>query len=417
MEGILSFIGVVVGWFLINLAWRFGIAALRAGGRTVMGKGNFSENLDLTVNGMRALEMRLVEAPFDDKPNSPIVKVVEVKGLFPIQLKTNLQFLISVLDVTDDDDVKPVIALLDNFQETRSFAYQHACHLGDMAAGYGFTSWVRVGVVAPDIIQPPFSGRRKLSAIVRLIDFENQPEIHRGFHSGTPAGQLWIQGQRFEHTFTDKGYEEAIEDQEECNVLAIHLAVAVAMIDKDFDDREGEAINAWIKKLLEGVNENQHSRLKSKYNTALKEAFMKSSMDNANLSSLTSALMKKGDRRIKYEVIELCYDVIAADGKMDSEELKLINSIADALELNMQEIQRIKDLKIVKVQATSGSASIEDLLGILPEWDDAKVNKHLRDEFQKWNNRLNTLPEGNERDNAQRMLDAIAESRRKKRVS
>ena len=38
--------------------------------------------------------------------------------------------------------------------------------------------------------------------------------------------------------------------------------------------------------------------------------------------------------------------------------------------------------------------------------------KHLREQFYKWNNRLSALQEGEERRNAQRMLELIAEARK-----
>ena len=37
----------------------------------------------------------------------------------------------------------------------------------------------------------------------------------------------------------------------------------------------------------------------------------------------------------------------------------------------------------------------------------------IKKEYRKWNGRLNTLNSGNERDNAQRMLDALARLRKK----
>ena len=37
----------------------------------------------------------------------------------------------------------------------------------------------------------------------------------------------------------------------------------------------------------------------------------------------------------------------------------------------------------------------------------------IKKEYRKWNGRLNTLSPGNERDNAQRMLDALARLREK----
>ena len=61
----------------------------------------------------------------------------------------------------------------------------------------------------------------------------------------------------------------------------------------------------------------------------------------------------------------------------------------------------------------SSNIDIESLLGIDPTWSNKKIQAHLGKEFAKWNGRLNTLPEGEERDNAQKMLDRIAETRKK----
>ena len=56
---------------------------------------------------------------------------------------------------------------------------------------------------------------------------------------------------------------------------------------------------------------------------------------------------------------------------------------------------------------------LESLVGIDSSWSDEQKRKHLRGEFQKWSNRLNTLPEGEERESAQSMLDNIAALRQK----
>ena len=63
-------------------------------------------------------------------------------------------------------------------------------------------------------------------------------------------------------------------------------------------------------------------------------------------------------------------------------------------------------------QATQNS-SIEEILGIEKSWDKEKIKKHLTTEFQKWNNRISTLKEGEERNNAQLMLNKIADARKK----
>ena len=74
----------------------------------------------------------------------------------------------------------------------------------------------------------------------------------------------------------------------------------------------------------------------------------------------------------------------------------------------------MKDSVIVDIGSSlNDSSSMEVVLGIDSSWDDDKIKTHLRKEFQKWNNRLNTLPAGKERDNAQAMLDSIAKARKK----
>ena len=105
---------------------------------------------------------------------------------------------------------------------------------------------------------------------------------------------------------------------------------------------------------------------------------------------------------------------MAADGVADAEEMKVIRKVAEALELDFDEIEKIRDQKIIDLDTSvSQQASVEDLLGIEADWETERIKKHLRMEFQKWNNRLNTLSEGRERENAQWMLDSIAAARKK----
>ena len=52
-------------------------------------------------------------------------------------------------------------------------------------------------------------------------------------------------------------------------------------------------------------------------------------------------------------------------------------------------------------------------MGIDKSWNNEKIKKHLLLEFSKWNNRINVLKTESERNNAQKMLDNIAELRKK----
>ena len=76
----------------------------------------------------------------------------------------------------------------------------------------------------------------------------------------------------------------------------------------------------------------------------------------------------------------------------------------------------MKDSVILNLKdAPQKNQSLENILGIDSSWSSDEVRMHLRKEFQKWNNRINTLPEGSERERAQDMLDSIAEARKKYR--
>jgi hypothetical protein len=105
---------------------------------------------------------------------------------------------------------------------------------------------------------------------------------------------------------------------------------------------------------------------------------------------------------------------MAADGVADESELQTIKNIAEALELDYDEMGKMRDQRLIKLDvATEQQASIETIVGIEPDWSNEQTKKHLRNEFAKWNDRLNTLGEGQERENAQRMLDMISEARKK----
>ena len=186
------------------------------------------------------------------------------------------------------------------------------------------------------------------------------------------------------------------------------------MADGSLDDREGELFREWIVKSISPFNDARRAKLKSVYNDAMRESYNMAVQGELSLTPLTERLNEIGERSYKYETVELCFDIMAADGVADVEELKVIRQIAEALELDFDEIERLRDQKIIGLDASiTNRASIEEIIGIKSDWSKEEISKYLRIEFQKWNNRLNTLSEGQERENAQRMLDLISEARAK----
>ena len=413
MEVIIGIVLIWIGIALFNFLLSAGTRTIGAAGKAAMGKGSFKDNMDLAFKGMPDFEVRISDRHLNDDGTGSIVKEIQGKGLFPLNYTKNIGFIISVFDDTDGD-LAPIISAIEIFQEEDSVIYQHSTTIGKIEVGQGFIKWVRLGVVIPDILEPPYSGERDIVVIVRMIDIDKIPDISHGFHQENDPGILWQKSLRFKYTFADKGYKEASEHRNEAVSLSLKIGMAVALSDGTLDQSEGEVLKHWIIKSIAPYGEDKKEELKKTYNDAMKESYVAAKNGELILSELTNRLNEIGEKTSKYETIELCYEVMAADGIADEEEIKIIRKIAESLNLNMDEVNKLRDQKIINLNSNiSNHASIETILGIEDDWSNDRIKKHLRLEFQKWNNRITTLSEGEDRENAQLILNRISEARKK----
>lgn len=389
----------------------FGVGALWLISKLFNASGDFSNN---AIPGQ--LEARIVanDIPAKDGGEPIDVESIEIRGSLPNRAATELMFSLSIVDRTTPGRHEAVCSFWPELSEGITNAFLLEKQIGYVQPGSGFRDWTRIGGFPKLVLHPPRGGERILTVVVRLFDARRVPQIIlsepilEDRKRGSLAPPLWSAHLDFELTFEGKGYVEAVEHGDESRKLAIGLAVAVAMADGVLDDREGETIQAWMRRYLAGIRGPDHDRLKGEFNAALESFFSEAEVGQLSLSAIAEKIKALDDRASQYEAIELCYNVMAADGHIDPEELSTIKSIADALGLDPAEVQRIHDSKITLSAATlSVGATDESFLGIDPDWDLAKKRRHLTQEFQKWNNRLNTLPAGPERDKAQSMLDRI----------
>jgi hypothetical protein len=153
--------------------------------------------------------------------------------------------------------------------------------------------------------------------------------------------------------------------------------------------------------------------IKKTYNDAMREAYDLAKSGNLILSDVCSELNTYADNTLKYEALELAHKVMAADGVVDEREMKIIHKVADSLGIDSKELEKIRDKQIVKLQTKAVDVDIDSLLGIDSSSGKTEKCKKLKNEFIKWNSRLNSLPEGEEKDNAQQMLDLIGKARKK----
>ena len=402
MGELISLILIIVGFSIaINIVqWALG-AVGRGVKKVVTGKETY----------YGSPQIKLVDETMED--TDLLVKRIMYRGKIPADRSMNVGISISAFDATEGDEKLALIfALMEQQQEEDNICFSVLRELGAVNVGDTFTDWVELGVVAPSFIQPPKSGQRKIKLVVRLFNSDDPPTVRYGYADG--GEKIFAKPLEFDHVFTEKGYEEAAKDREEAQTLSLKIGVAVAMADGNLDDSEGQILKDWIVKEISVFSDKKSDKLKKLFNETLKDAFAEAKSGDLALSPLVERLSEIGEKKTKYDAISLAFDVMAADGVADPEEMSVIRNVAKSLDLDMEEIEKMREDFTLNLSSNLSSGDdLEAFVGIEEGWSDEQKKKHLRSEFQKWSNRLNSLPEGEERESAQTMLDNIASLRKK----
>jgi tellurite resistance protein len=402
MEFIVVIIIFVVGSWVIG--------ALIAGAKSAVTGNSFQES----YSGMADWTMKIENETIEGENNVSFdLMLIKAKGLIPISYATNLSVIVNVLDITDENNKLPLISSIGDLKEPRSTVFMLKNDLGRFEHNTGFTKWVEMGRVIPMFLQPPYSGERKLGVNFFLYNTNNPIEIRHGFLT-EKLGLIAFKQFELYHDFDIKGYMEKSDDVDRARALSVQIAMAVAMSDGSLADEEGDTIKNWIKATISSFSKDRKNELKNIYNTALKDSYKLAQNNKLILSNLTSSLKDFNEVQINYDTIDLCYKVMAADGVADPDELRIIRKIGESLDIDVSELDKMKDKSLMSLsnEATKNT-SIEEILGIEKSWDKLKIKQHLTTEFQKWNNRMNALKEGDDRNNAQLMLNKIADARKK----
>lgn len=355
-----------------------------------------------------SLQVRLRSELADDDDSGSRIYSVEGRGQLPIRRHCTLGAVTQVIDTASG---KPLLSPLPMLQEPTTLVFMHQVEFGEVSPGAGFADWSGLGLVCPQFLLSPHSGKRHLTVVVRLVDLRQDPQFLMSAAT-RPSAVLWEHSLQFNWTFAGKGYLEEIADEEAACAVAVKIAVCVAMSDGRLDEAEGRVIKEWMTKSVATASPTRASDFKAKLNGALRDAFAAAKSHGLDLGGLLDELADLNEPGVNHQTLQLAYDVLAADGIADPAELAVTTRIADRLGIDQSDVAEMKDRAIVGVAVEStGDESADRLLGIQAGWSSEQIRKHLRAEFQKWNSRITTLAPGKERDNAQRMLDLIAAAR------
>ena len=405
MEAILVILFIFLGPYLLGLILGGGQKAAGAAYDTVTKGGTFADNFS------QKIQFKIEKLPPNEDFKSDIYGIYirgnpNINQYGPVSLVFNL---VDINQSENDSNGGLILSTLEDFSPPNSRIFEHRAELENMQGLY-WPDWARISVLIPDTLIGPFKGRRSLELECRVWKTEYIEHLWKGEN----LGGLNIFRHEFELNLPNSGYLEIDEDRLKTQISTVKLAVSIAFADGSLDDAEGNTIKDWIIGIVDSTPDARKEKVKGSLNSALEEGFFAAKSNEVNLKDICKEINQFGSKVDKFDLLELCLDVMAADGQADQEELRQISEISNMIGIDYEEVNKLKDQRIIKLDPSSSSSlGIEEKLGIDPSWEKEKIKKHIVAEYAKWNGRLNSLQAGTERDNAQAMLDLLAEAREK----
>lgn len=340
---------------------------------------------------------------------------IEARGRMPVD-GVKIRWECRLVDL---DTGNPISTLVPNFQEENSMAYFFQSPEMDVPMGGFINEWGTVAIVPGEsVLIAPYSGRRNVQVVLDLG--RKILPIFEDF-----SGSGWRTIKQFTHSlsmdFELPGYVEEEEKKQSARVLTVKLAVGMALVDGHLDRAEGRVIQQWIlRHACEFADDEEFRAFSRKCNEAMRETDALVRARIFSLGEVAREFVEIGNPRWKYEAIELLHKIAAADGVAQEKETEMLRRLSDLLGLDPKEVERIRDKEFMKRRKPTNDdpggdpdpLSILDELGIPRDAPPDEIKKRLRAEFRKWSGRLNALPEGKDREYAQRMIDRIAAARK-----
>ena len=412
MDTLLGIFFVAIWIFGFGAFWRAISSGTKATVKTFTKGGNLVDNLKEEYREMGVFEMDISPTRVEIGGKMIDALDVKVRGLINAPRLSDLALVTSIFDNTSGE-LRAVMSSLDFFQEKTTEGFQRVVDAGQISPNEGYRNWVSAARLYPETLTGTYKGKRKLKIYVRAMPPDQIPLIEWGFAEKEMI-TFSIASKEVEIELIEKGWIESREERELAKQLMIKIAVSVACVDGDMNIAEGKAIQSWIKDQLRGVSDSSLEKVKSDLNGALKEAFAAFQSDSLNQDSLVLKLKELGLHSMNQSLLEFLVKVIGADDEVTQDEMAVVKKIGLELDVDYDDIKAMSDKAFLEMGGVPKSENeLEALLGIDPAWDSPKVLAHLRSEFSKWNGRIQALEDADEKEKAQRMLDAIAAARQK----
>ena len=324
------------------------------------------------------------------------------------------KFTFYVLDITDEKNEIALQGLIDPFKDENYLLSMNRSMR--VEPGYGYFEWTPMFLFPKTQLIPPYRGERKLK--FKLFMTNKKAKFEKG--NIINKKDLYYSTEFiFNLNFEEPGYLEEDQYEDEVNEKIVQLGLAVAYSEKKINQKGVEAIKSWInqKVILKNYfleNTEEENKNKIKYSFLLKNTYELLKNNKLSLSEIVKELNHKSTSSKKYDAMNLLLNIAGSDDRLSSEEDKLLNQTARALELDMERFQQMKTSTIANIDniEENNDDSEETIFNFSPDMSNADKCKKLREEYTRWNRQTNNSNQ-NIKNQAKKMVELTAKLRKK----
>jgi tellurite resistance protein len=331
--------------------------------------------------------------------------LLECRGKVPIRHGAEIAFRHRLADITDPNELKGVIAVLDWQQFDDSVLFSDITPLGEGNSNFHeWAAWSSLKFpIFPDMIRTARSGERQLLSLVDLV-------------AVTASGLevLWEGNLTTTVMVRNVGYEEFDERQQTDDVLIVRIGVAVAAAAGEIEESEIHAIRHAMEarvSYLDDADDDKRLRL-DEMEKALQRSIGDAQDGSLDLGATISRFLENGTHEARVDAVELALAVMKADGAIDNDEMVVVKRLADQLDVDPGWFAETRDKAVSGMNVQAGSASAYGLLlGIDATADPATIRRQLAEQYDRWSSRAVSMSEPEKRREAEEMLELVAKAR------
>lgn len=308
--------------------------------------------------------------------------------------------IVNLDDVTDSSQSPlSVLCTLEKLQAPDSRLFLYVSDIERLPyADCIVEDWVTLLIVPVDLLILPRSGDRKLQFTVHMVAADGLDEFVRetcylSYHCSEP------------------GYLDLHDRRTKFEELSVLLLMAVCAADGNYHKSEANQVKEWVSKTVESYNKDFQQKHKRRLNDAIDAALRQlKSPKGVKILPVCHELAELAPVADLYSLTECILRIVASDNDAALSELRLVDTIVEALGLDSKRFRAMTD-KFLPVEIIDAVALDADrILGLdrTASLDEQKT--HLRKEMSKWNSRV-VHKDSKIRDQAEQMLELIAKMR------